>query len=172
MNKIHVVKLPDEVIAEIENWKVECDKIKNSPLRALKEHENTGTKSNFYQCSVPSHLVSDSWWLAFTLRACAELFGGTHRNYYLTKWDGHFDNYDVWINYSYQGNFNPMHFHSGKISGVIYLNNEDDTVFTEYRHKGKKGEMILFPSTTLHSVDRQKKDYERITFAFNVNYKE
>jgi len=55
---------------------------------------------------------------------------------------------------------------------VIYLNNEDDTVFTEYRHKGKKGEMILFPSETLHSVERQEKDYERITFAFNVNYKE
>ena len=74
----------------------------------------------------------------------------------------------------YHGNFNPEHFHSGKISGVIYLNNEDDTVFKkdEYRHKGKKGEMILFPSETMHSVERQEKDYERITFAFNVNYKE
>ena len=32
--------------------------------------------------------------------------------------------------------------------------------------------MLLFPSNTLHKVDVQKKDYERITFAFNINYKQ
>jgi hypothetical protein len=170
---IHKLRLPDEVITEIENWKVECDKIKNSPLKGLKEHDNIGTKTNAYQCSVPSSLIADSYWLAFTLRACAELFGGDHRNYFMRKWDGHFDGYDIWINYSYKGNYNPTHNHAGRISGVIYLNNEDETIFTEskYRYKGKKGDMILFPANTLHGVDKQTKEYERITFAFNIEYK-
>ena len=34
---------------------------------------------------------------------------------------------------------------------------------------GERGDMILFPSQVLHGVEKQKKDYERITFAFNIN---
>jgi len=119
-------------------------------------------------------LVESSYWLPFTLRNCARLFGGSHRNYYIRKWDGHFDGYDIWINYSYKGNYNPTHSHAGNISGVIYLNNEDYTIFPNlnYKYQGNRGDMILFPSDTLHSVDKQVKDYERITFAFNINYKE
>jgi hypothetical protein len=29
----------------------------------------------------------------------------------------------------------------------------------------------LFPANTLHGVDKQTKEYERITFAFNIEYK-
>ena len=29
--------------------------------------------------------------------------------------------------------------------------------------------MLLFPADALHKVNVQKKDYERITFAFNIN---
>jgi len=168
---LYKIKLPDLIIKEIKIWKNECDKIKNSPLKHLKEHDNIGTKTNDYQCSVPEHLIASSFWLPFTLRKCAELFGGTHRDYYVRKWDGHFDGYDVWINYSYKGNYNPVHNHAGKISGVIYLQNEDYTIFVEpeYKHKGELGDMILFPSNTLHKVEKQQKEYERITFAFNIN---
>ena len=171
---INVLKLPDEIINELEEWKVECDKIKNSPLKHLKEHDNTGSKTNYYQTSVPIHLIESSYWLPFTLRSCAKIFGGTHRNYYLRKWEGHFDGYDLWINYSYIGNYNPSHNHSGMLSGVLYLQNDDETIFIDnnYRYKGNKGDMLLFPSSTLHKVDVQQKDYERITFAFNINYKE
>jgi len=144
------------------------------PLKKLKEHDNYGTQTNDYQCNVPSYLIADSFWLAFTLRSCAKIFGGEHRNYSIRNWDGHFDGYDIWINYSYKGNYNPIHNHAGKISGVIYLNNEDETIFTEskYRYKGEKGDMILFPASTLHGVDKQTKEYERITFAFNIEYKQ
>jgi len=168
------IKLPNEIVKEIEIWKIECDKIKNSPLGYLKKHENIGSETNNFQTSIPTNLVESSYWLPFTLRNCARLFGGSHRNYYIRKWDGHFDGYDIWINYSYKGNYNPTHSHAGNISGVIYLNNEDYTIFPNlnYKYQGNRGDMILFPSDTLHSVDKQVKDYERITFAFNINYKE
>ena len=173
--QIYDLKLPHEIINELEEWKLVCDKIKNSPLKDLKEHDNLGTKTNSYQTSVPIHLIESSYWLPFTLRNCAKLFGGNHRNYFLRKWDGHFDGYDVWINYSYKGNYNPTHNHAGAISGVIYLQNDkDETIFVDnnYKYVGNRGDMILFPSNTKHKVDVQEKDYERITFAFNINYKE
>ena len=171
--QIKSLKLPNEIVNELEEWKLTCDKIKNSPLKHLKEHDNIGTKTNYYQTSVPIHLIESSYWLPFTLRSCAKIFGGQHRNYYLRKWEGHFDGYDLWINYSYKGNYNPVHNHAGAISGVIYLENEDNTIFINdnYTFNGNKGDMLLFPSNILHKVDVQKKDYERVTFAFNINYK-
>ena len=65
---IHKLILPKEIIAELEVWKTECDKIKNSPLSYLKQHENIGTETNYYQTSVPTNLIESSYWLPFTLR--------------------------------------------------------------------------------------------------------
>jgi hypothetical protein len=93
----------------------------------------------------------------------------------IIKWDGHFDNYDIWINYAYKGNYNPEHNHAGFLSGVIYLENRNDpTIFIKnnFEYCGKKGNMLIFPSETLHKVNKQIEQYERITFAFNINRKE
>jgi hypothetical protein len=171
IQSIKILQIPTEIIDELENWKKECDKIKNHKLSDLKSHDNVGTSTNYYQTSVPENLISSSYWLAFTLRSCAKLFLGSHRDYFIRKWDGHFDNYDVWINYSYKGNYNPKHKHSGFLSGIIYLNNQEDTVFpnNNFKYRGEKGDMLLFPSDTLHQVNVQEKDYERVTFAFNIN---
>ena len=79
---------------------------------------------------------------------------------------------DVWINYAYKNNYNPIHSHSGFVSGVIYLQNQNDlTIFPDqnFSVQGKPGEMILFPSTLEHQVEKIKVNYERITFAFNIN---
>jgi len=53
---------------------------------------------------------------------------------------------------------------------VIYLNNEDETIFTEskYRYKGTKGDMILFPADTLHGVDRQQKNNEKNNLLLSI----
>jgi|TARA_E500000318_G_C3499217_1_gene187669 hypothetical protein len=168
---IKKLNLPIPIVEELKLWKKHCDIIKNSPLSYLKSHDNVGTKTNNYQTSVPVHLIESSYWLPFTLRSCAQFYGGSHRDYYLRKHDGHFDGYDIWINYSYKGNSNPAHAHAGNISGVIYLENEDNTIFPnlDFKFKGKQGDMILFSSDTLHMVDPQEKEYERITFAFNIN---
>tara|TARA_R100000008_G_C3524373_1_gene135750 strand:+ start:88 stop:642 length:555 start_codon:yes stop_codon:yes gene_type:complete len=165
-------KLPKGIIKEISNWKKECDKIKNNPLFKLKLHENLGSKTNNYQTSVPSRLIEDSFWLAYVLRLCGMLTKESHRDFFIRKWEGHFDSYDVWINYAYKNNSNVAHAHAGVFSGVIYLNNKNDnTIFTDSNFKflGKKGDMILFPSHLRHKVDKQKDKYERITFAFNIN---
>jgi len=174
---IFVLNLPKEIIEEIDIWINKAKKVKEHPLHYLKSHENSGydptlnIKNNAYQCSVSQFLVEDSFWLAYTLRACSYIFGGNHRNYKLRKWDGHFDGYDMWVNFAYYENKNPFHSHSGNLSGVIYYQNHNHpTIFPEYdlQYEGTNGTMILFPSDVLHGVEPQKKNEERITLAFNI----
>jgi len=165
------VKLPDLIFDEIKIWKKECDKIKNHKLSFLKTMDNAGTEGNNYQVSVSKFLIYDGFWLPYVLRLISKLCGGRHRDYYLREWPGHFES-DVWINYAYKNNYNPIHSHSGFVSGVIYLQNQNDlTIFPDqnFSVQGKPGEMILFPSTLEHQVEKIKDNYERITFAFNIN---
>lgn len=177
---IFITKLPREINKEIFIWERECKKIKNHPLSELKAHENiayssTSEKYNSYQCSVPTFLIQESFWLAYTIRLLPKFFGSEHRFYHLGNQDGHFDGYDIWANFAYRGDQNPIHRHSGIISGVIYHKNHNHpTVFPEYdtMYPGKNGTMILFPSNFLHYVEPQKSWRERITFAFNIHLKQ
>ena len=182
---IFVCELPKQIIGELNVWERECKKIKNHPLGFLKAHENVaydpdyskfdpdkGNVYNSYQCGIPSQLVENSYWLAYTIRTCASLFGRSHRKYFLRKWDGHFDGYDIWANFAYKGNENPLHDHAGHLSGVIYhKNHKHPTIFPEYgtKYDGNNGTMIIFPSNTFHYVEKQESSKERITFAFNIN---
>tara|TARA_R110002012_G_scaffold97381_2_gene234032 strand:- start:830 stop:1411 length:582 start_codon:yes stop_codon:yes gene_type:complete len=165
------VKLPELIFDEVKMWKEECDKIKNHKLSFLKMHDNAGSESNNYQITVPKFLINKGFWLPYVLRLISKICGGHHRDYFLREWPGHFDS-DLWINYAYKNNFNPIHNHNGFISGVIYLQNQNDSTIFPYQNlafKGKPGDMILFPSHIEHQVDEIKDDYERITFAFNIN---
>ena len=85
---------------------------------------------------------------------------------------GHFDGYDIWANFAYKDNFNPEHKHSGDLSGVIYYKNKDNTptIFPQHniQYVGDETTMIIFPSDTLHFVEKQVSTKERITIAFNL----
>jgi hypothetical protein len=168
---------PIEIQQEVSLWVKECKKIKRHPLAELKSHENIGylsldgKKHNSYQCSIPPNLIENSFWLPYTLRVCASYWGGHHREYKIRKWDGHFDGYDIWTNFAYRGDDNPIHNHSGNISGVIYYQNHNHpTKFPDYNTEycGKNSTMILFPSDTFHFVEPQTSRQERITIAFNI----
>ena len=170
-------KLPNPIVKEIGVWERECKKIKNHPLADLKAHVNVGydpsqnKEFNSYQCGIPPRLIDESYWLAYTCRLCAEIFGGNNRQYFLRRYLGHFDCYDIWANFAYRGNENPEHNHAGQISGVIYhKNHKHPTFFPEYdtQYEGTNGTMIIFPSQVLHYVNPQKSWRERITFAFNL----
>ena len=176
---VMIVKIPDLIMKEIDVWVDECKKIKEHPYAELKAHENVGyndkdgKKHNSYQTSVPRNLIEQSFWLAWTIRLITENWGDGyyHREYQLGTNHGHFDGYDIWINFSYKGDDNPTHFHSGSISGVIYYKNHDHaTYFDDYdiKYGGYDGTMVLFPSCVRHHVKEQLLDEERITIAFNA----
>ena len=173
------VKIPDQIMQEIDVWVQESRKFKNSSLAELKAHENVGyltidgKKHNSYQCSISPHLIDQSFWLAWVLRLTAKYWGmgKSSRDFKMRKWDGHFDGYDIWTNFAYKGDDNPQHNHAGLLSGVIYYKNHGHpTIFDEYNvgYEGKDGTMVLFPSQVLHHVEKQVVDTERITLAFNI----
>jgi len=174
---ILIAKLPEEINDEIGEWALECKKIKAHPLSYLKGHTNIGYDpdsnifNNSYQCSVPAHLISDSYWLAYTIRLTAKMLNIDNRSIRLRQYPGHFDNYDIWANFSYEGDCNPEHVHVGNISGIVYHKNENHPIiFPHFQvgYGGNNGTMILFPSDTVHCVNPQKSKNERITFAFNL----
>ena len=188
MCPVMVTKIPKQIQKELDVWVNESKKFKNSPLAALKAHENAGYKGNpfhhgdgvdgkehnSYQCAISPRLVEESFWLAWVLRLASKYWGGgkDHRLFKLRKWDGHFDGYDIWTNFSYKGDDNPNHTHAGFLSGVIYYKNHGHpTLFDDYNigYAGLDGTMVMFPSSTWHSVEPQIANKERITLAFNIS---
>ena len=175
-------KIPEIILKEIDNWVSVSRSIKEHPLAFLKGHENYGflknaeeKKYNTYQCAVPDHLVHDSYWMAWTLRLSSKYFGpkdeSHHREFRMEECCGHFDSYSIWTNFSYKGDENPCHNHTGLVSGIIYYKNHGHpTIFDNVggSYDGVDGTMLLFPSCTYHHVDVQTADEERITIAFNV----
>jgi uncharacterized protein (TIGR02466 family) len=104
---------------------------------------------------------------------------------------------NVWINYCYKGDYNPIHNHDSLLSGVIYIRQDEETFndvevnnragpdlpgmthfvyslnnsplnkFT-YFNKFEKQQVLLFPSWLNHWVNPYNGEGERITIAFNV----
>ena len=97
-----------------------------------------------------------------------------------------------WLNYTEQNEFHHMHSHPNSfVSGVLYFDcdsNNDKIVFTksEYQqispevenynlwnshmwwfHVGT-GDLVMFPSSTLHQVEAKKGTNTRISLAFNT----
>tara|TARA_A100001201_G_scaffold98669_1_gene85008 strand:- start:20 stop:616 length:597 start_codon:yes stop_codon:yes gene_type:complete len=181
---VMVTRIPKPILKEIDLWVKESKRFKNHPLAELKAHENVGyllsadgKKHNSYQCSISPHLIDQSFWLAWVMRLSAKYWGAGKNNrfYKLKKWDGHFDGYDIWTNFSYKGNDNPIHNHRGFLSGVIYYKNHNHpTYFNDYgcSYKGDDGTMIMFPSSVWHHVKEQTSNKERITLAFNIDQRD
>ncbi len=176
---VMVANIPPQIMKEIDGWVKESRSIKNHPLAELKAHENVGyladdgKKHNSYQCSISPRLVEESFWLAWVLRLAQKYWGmdKPHRAFKIRRWDGHFDGYDIWTNFAYRGDDNPIHNHAGFLSGVIYYkNHKHPTIFDEYGclYEGLDGTMVMFPATTLHHVTPQISNKERITIAFNI----
>tara|TARA_E500000318_G_scaffold11968_1_gene10813 strand:+ start:744 stop:1289 length:546 start_codon:yes stop_codon:yes gene_type:complete len=167
---IHLVSIPDLLWHDILNLKYKCDQIRQNPLSFLKLHENAG--SNAFQVSLPSSDFEKSYLMPFILRYCSDLIGCSHREICFRKNEGHFDTYDIWINYAGKNSVNPVHSHFGNISGVIYIENRfKEPIFFPKRnivYEGEPKTMILFPSTESHEVKEKKTDGERITMAFNL----
>ena len=180
---VMVAKIPKPILKEIDGWVKECRKIKNHPLAELKAHENVGyiaddgKKHNSYQCSVPSRLIHEGYWLSWVLKLSSKYWGAgkSHRRFFLRDLSGHYDGYDMWANFAYKGDDNPIHNHAGFLSGVIYYRNHNHpTIFDRYgcAYAGVNGTMVMFPSEVLHHVEEQTTSKERITFAFNINQRD
>jgi uncharacterized protein (TIGR02466 family) len=106
------------------------------------------------------------------------------------------NNLNYWINKNYKGSSNKPHCHGlDCLSGVYYLNvpkNSGDLVFlnidknmcknkkfiddanfySEFIIQPKEYDLILFFSETIHYVQSNNSDKDRISMAFNINISE
>ena len=100
--------------------------------------------------------------------------------------------HNLWIVRQFKNEYNPIHFHSGDISGVGYLKvpsnitKGDKKIETHgtidfihgsksflnnsiFNHKPKVGDLILFPNYLMHTAYPFKIDGERRSFSFNLS---
>lgn len=96
-----------------------------------------------------------------------------------------------WANVNSKSGYNIAHTHVGSVvSGVIYLQATETGMIEFYpvnyiyktnhpcwfydgsmQYSPEDGDIILFPSHLLHSIEPNPMDKERINIAFNVSYK-
>ena len=189
-----IFDIPDIIWNEIHEMVNESRFFKDHPLSHLKEHHNLGyseeNKWNDYQCNISPYLIQKSFWFPWTLRLAetyCELLGldnkAVKRNILLPCRNSfqHDDFYDIWTNFAYKGNKNPPHYHPpADIAGVIYYKNPslEPTHFYDMnelknsvQYPGNEQTMVLFPANTWHEVKEKQDDDERITIAFNLNFR-
>ena len=99
---------------------------------------------------------------------------------------------NLWVVRQFKNEYNPIHFHSGNISGVGYLKIPKNITKSRKRlktngtidfingsrsflnnslfnHNPKVGDMILFPNYLMHTAYPFKKEGERRSFSFNID---
>ncbi len=99
---------------------------------------------------------------------------------------------NIWIVRQFKNEYNPIHFHSGDISGVGYLkipknitqgnkrlktNGTIDFIHGSksflnnsiFNHNPKVGDLILFPNYLMHTAYPFKREGERRSFSFNLS---
>jgi hypothetical protein len=181
LNNIQAIsgKLPEVIFNELKEFTEIHRKIKNHELNFLFEHYNAGLNS--YQISVQKPFVEASFTFPFLI-ALGQFFlykyykipfQDTHRKLLLRENVNHYDGYDLWINYTKEGDENPFHNHGGFLTGVIYIQNteKNPTIFlNNVKHHGLPGEILMFPADLKHAVEKQIENTERITMSFNLNF--
>ena len=98
---------------------------------------------------------------------------------------------NLWVVRQFENEYNPIHYHSGSISGVGYLkmpknltkgkkksktNGTIDFIHGSrsllnksiFNHKPKVGDMIIFPNYLMHTAYPFNVDGERRSFSFNL----
>ena len=99
---------------------------------------------------------------------------------------------NMWVVRQFKNEYNPIHFHSGNISGVGYLkipknitksrkrlktNGTIDFIYGSksflnnslFNHNPKIGDLILFPNYLMHTAYPFKREGERRSFSFNID---
>jgi hypothetical protein len=178
--KLLIGKFPPPLLDELAYFVEICRNYKNHPYGFLRNHLNAG--KNAYQISVPRPLVDNSLCAPFIIKMGEHYLSKTgtkfiprDRKVRFRCNENHFDGYDLWINFINSGDENPIHRHSGTLSAVIYFSNIDrvPTVFEDgVSFSGGPGDVILFPASYKHKVEKHTLTAERVTFSFNLEYRE
>jgi len=187
------VELPDEVMTRME---IETTKILHDENREDHAANLAGKIHEGEQIAIPKVGYMKSFIETGILQACQGYIKCS------TVLDGHsikmWETFDMtfqkaWLVSQYAGDYNPIHTHSGILSGIIYIkvppqinassepdgwltfhNNREYDAFTlrfqmTQNRLPKRGDMYIFPAWLGHSVSPFRGEGERRSMAFNVH---
>ena len=167
-DKLFYGKLPKEIFDECVQLAETYRTSKDSPHSELKYLNNVG--KNKYQVFLSTSNLDDSFLLPYLHLLGARYSNNEDMRLRKCLTDYGCIVYDIWYNYCYRGDINSWHNHTGDLSGVIYLKNDDQpTIFGDgFELIGEEGYVVLFPAPHPHHVEEKRTDKERITLAFNL----
>ena len=172
--------LSQQLMNEVYALVSEGYKVKNNPLGFLKSSFNEVNKFSFTS-SINSQIFINSYLFPF-LNYVGGYFLSKFKNKPTLKYlqgvhlreypHSVYGDWDIWINFATKNHQSIKHSHQGTMSGIIYVQNTESspTCFENgYKHYGKPGEILLFPSSLFHWVESISGKDERITIAFNID---
>ena len=182
--KIAIIKIPKKIIELINS---EVDLIINNSLRSKKNDYSKKLVGQVKQeIKIPKKFVNKYLMNFIRLNVKSYLKKCTKKNVKKINMKS------FWVVRQFKNEYNPVHFHSGNISGVGYLkipknitksskrlktNGTIDFIHGSksflnnslYNHNPKVGDMIIFPNYLMHTAYPFKRNGERRSFSFNLD---
>ena len=182
--KIAIIKIPKNIIIKINQ---EVDKILGDEKRLKKSDYSKKLVGQVKQeIRLDNKFVKKNILKFLTINIKKYVKMGTNRNVKKISLKS------LWVVRQFKNEYNPIHFHSGNISGVGYLkipkniNKSKKRLKTNgtidfingtksflnnslFNHKPKVGDMILFPNNLMHTAYPFKREGERRSFSFNID---
>ena len=182
--KIAIIKIPMNIVNKINQ---EVDKILGDKKKLKKSDYSKKLVGQVKQeIKLDNKFVKNNILKFITINIKKYIKIGTNRNVKKISLKS------LWVVRQFKNEYNPIHFHSGNISGVGYLkipkniNKSRKRLKTNgtidfingtksflsnslFNHNPKVGDMILFPNNLMHTAYPFKREGERRSFSFNID---
>jgi hypothetical protein len=182
--KIAIIKIPNNIVNKINQ---EVDKILGDKKKLKKSDYSKKLVGQVKQeIKLDNKFVKNNILKFITINIKKYVKIGTNRNVKKISLKS------LWVVRQFKNEYNPIHFHSGNISGVGYLkipkniNKSRKRLKTNgtidfingtksflsnslFNHNPKVGDMILFPNNLMHTAYPFKREGERRSFSFNID---
>ena len=182
--KIAIIKIPKNIVNKINQ---EVDKILGDKKKLKKSDYSKKLVGQVKQeIKLDNKFVKNNILKFITINIKKYIKIGTNRNVKKISLKS------LWVVRQFKNEYNPIHFHSGNISGVGYLkipkniNKSRKRLKTNgtidfingtksflsnslFNHNPKVGDMILFPNNLMHTAYPFKREGERRSFSFNID---
>ena len=182
--KIAIIKIPNKIISKINN---EVDEILKNKSKTKKSDY-----SNKLVGEVKQELALSK---SFVNKYLINFLKNNIKNFIKKSSNKKIKNIKLknfWIVRQFKNEYNPIHYHSGSISGVGYLkipknfmkskkktktNGTIDFIHGSrsllnksiFNHRPKVGDMIIFPNYLMHTAYPFNVEGERRSFSFNID---
>ena len=182
--KLAVIKIPKKIISEINN---EVDNILKDKFKTKKSDYSKKLVGEVKQELQLSKTFINKYLIKFLKKNVKNFVKKTsQKNINDIKLK------NFWIVRQFKNEYNPIHYHSGNISGVGYLKMPKNFIKSKkksktngtidfihgsrsflnksiFNHKPKVGDMIIFPNYLMHTAYPFNVDGERRSFSFNID---